>query len=84
MFVNRHTPASREPEPMAREGFEVRSNMPVDCEMAGVQPSAKLAHIRKAAHEELAIDSYRDAIVQEAIEAGATRDEVDAALEDPR
>ena len=35
MFVNQHAPASREPEPMAREGFEARSKMPAGCEMAG-------------------------------------------------
>jgi hypothetical protein len=43
-----------------------------------------LAHIRKATVEELPPDSYRDAIIQEAIDAGASREELGAALDAPR
>jgi hypothetical protein len=45
---------------------------------------AKLAHIARATPDELATPGYRDAIIQEAREAGASWDEVNAALEAPR
>jgi hypothetical protein len=45
---------------------------------------AKLAHIARATREELATPGYRAAIVQEAREADASWDEINAALETPR
>jgi hypothetical protein len=45
---------------------------------------AKLAHIARATREELATPGYRDAIIQEAREADASWDEINAALDAPR
>ena len=45
---------------------------------------AKLAFIARATREELAIPVHRDAMIQEAREADASWDEINAALEVPR
>jgi hypothetical protein len=49
------------------------------------QPSGNKEHkldwIRKAPSDELAIPEVRDELVQEARDAGATQDEIDAALD---
>jgi hypothetical protein len=41
---------------------------------------AKLMRLRMATRNELAIQGHRDAMIQEALDAGATREQVDAAL----
>jgi hypothetical protein len=45
---------------------------------------AKLAYIARATREELAIPEHRDAMIQEAREADASWDEINAALDAPR
>ena len=45
---------------------------------------AKLARLRTATAEELAIPGHRDAMIQEAVDAGATGVHVDDALSAPR
>jgi hypothetical protein len=45
---------------------------------------AKLAFIARATREELAIPAHRDAMIQEAREADASWDEINAVLEAPR
>jgi hypothetical protein len=49
-----------------------------------VSKEAKLAHIRKARRSELDNPPYFNAIVAEALKAGATSEEVEAALSEPR
>ena len=45
---------------------------------------AKLAYIARATREELAIPGHRSAMIQEAREADASWDEINAALDAPR
>jgi hypothetical protein len=45
---------------------------------------AKLEWIRKASAAELAIPKARDALIREAVEAGASPEEIDEALDAPR
>jgi hypothetical protein len=57
-------------------------------EMAGARSQmgrqAKLEWIRKASAAELAIPKARDALIREAVEAGASPEEIDEALDAPR
>jgi hypothetical protein len=67
------------PAPHAEEAAE-----PVGQARSQMGRQAKLEWIRKASAAELAIPQARDALIREAVEAGATPQEVDEALDAPR
>jgi hypothetical protein len=80
---------SERPDPEERFTIEgdpedaLRAFLKVDPESEPVAESA-LARIRTAIPEELATPERRDALIQDALEAGATREQVDAAIDAPR
>jgi hypothetical protein len=71
---------------------EDRLSIPLDPEDAlrafmKIEPGskeAKLQRIREATAGELMIAGHRDAMLQEAVDAGATPDDIQAALDAPR